>query len=176
MKQTVRMPAVAALLLLPLLVASCRRAEVASPSGTLLDYSGCKVSVAAAGGAPLAAPPPAIVPLSESCLSWEFAGNVLKLSHINAAFNCCSQPLLEFQLSDNLIIVREGETIAGCHCLCIRDVGMEIRDLAPGSYRVVVVGLYEQNQAPLDFSIDLAAEPSGQFCAARSGYPWGSAN
>lgn len=110
--------------------------------------------------------------LNQECMEYEFnSGNTLKLKHVNAAFNCCSEPQGSVAVEGDLISISESEIIDGvaCPCLCLRDLGYEIRNLPPGKYTIHVDGL---NSPPLETPVDLTHGASGSYCEDRNFYPW----
>jgi len=141
-----------------------------TPSGTLTDYNGCKVFTAAKSE----------TPPDQDCMFYDYDGlsGTLNLSHVNAGFNCCPSELAaDIIITDDTISIYEEElfdSLGGCYCLCLFDVNYEITDLEPGQYVIKVIGLcLEFEEDTLVFDVDLSAEPSGSYCAARTHYPWG---
>ncbi|MBN1447658.1 MAG: hypothetical protein JXA28_06985 [Bacteroidetes bacterium] len=118
-----------------------------------------------------------ILASSESCIeySYDAAKRSLLLTHVNAGFNCCPGVLsVQISVDDNIITIIEREQEAGCHCLCLYDLTMEIVNLPPGSYRIVVIEPYLHDEdLPLSFAVDVRHHPSGKSCVPRAHYPWG---
>jgi hypothetical protein len=114
-------------------------------------------------------------PSDQDCIEYDFKLRVLKLKHVNTAFNCCPEIDASVTVRADTIYVREHDTVGGCHCLCLYDLEYEIKGLAPGTYRVVVAQEYLiETDEPLEFTIDLVASPSGEHCVVRDHYPWGT--
>jgi hypothetical protein len=172
-----RMPAVLLVGIGVFLMAGCNGGSPNEPDGPTIAtfpvaHSGCKVF---AGDGPDGFTPPL-----QTCFIFSYDGvDTLRVSRVNAAFNCCPDSLfVEVALDDSTITITEKEDLTGggCYCLCLFDLDYTIAGVPPGSYRIRVVEPYrdtnETNPA-LQFSVDLAITPSGTFCVQRSGYPWG---
>ena len=132
--------------------------------GELVDYTGCKSFAKAA-------PPP-----DSECVEYYYDGNgALSLKHVNTGFNCCPEEMIVFiYIEDNSITIDETEIDGICDCLCLFDMDYEIRALTPGEYRIVFVSpLLEQEDEPLEITLDLSGPISGSYCVYRSHYPWG---
>lgn len=120
----------------------------------------------------------AYVSPDSECVAYEYDGlNILRLTHINTGFNCCPEPIFaEILIEPGLITIDEfeGMELGGCDCLCLFDVDYEIINLPPGEYTIRINGLYLlPGEEPIEFTVDLAANPSGQYCVYRGHYPWG---
>jgi len=137
--------------------------------GRLTSQSGCKIFIAQS----VAAIWP---PDEEECLHYRFAANVLHLEQQNAAFNCCPGKITAvIAVNDRVITVREKEQEAGCGCTCLYDLELEIVNLEPGAYRIVIDEPYLGGQPPLDCAIALEEGSRGDCCLDRSGIPWQAA-
>ncbi len=143
---------------------ACRSSDAASPAGSLRSVSGCLSSASGGAASPRAT--------ASTCLAWSHDGSTLRLAHRGACFNCCTQPLPAFTIGDGQIVITENESWGACYCLCVKDVEMEVTHLPAGRFRVTIVSGYDGSQEPLDVSIDLQAQPQGEYCVPRSGYPW----
>jgi hypothetical protein len=114
---------------------------------------------------------------SQDCLAYQYDGtSLLTLKHINAGFNCCpGEIFISVTVQDNVITIQEGETDALCDCLCLFDLDMQIPDLAPGQYLIVVQGMYVHHDTDtwLELVADLSSATSGSHCVERTYYPWG---
>jgi hypothetical protein len=110
------------------------------------------------------------------CLQYVYDGKgVLRVTHVNAAFNCCPNKIsAEITVEDRVIrIVEEEDLEHPCDCDCLYDVEYEFLDIEPGTYDIHVVEPYlPEGDEPLSFAIDLQAAPSDTLCVARHGYPW----
>jgi hypothetical protein len=161
-------------LLILLVIPACDKDETAteptpptSPSGALVTTSDCK-----SNGLTLAVED---VPTDRTCVTFSYGGGVLTLQHINAAFNCCPIIAADVSVDGSVITITESEELdhGGCSCLCLFDLDLEIKNLAAGAYTIKVVELYlRKGDLPLEFGIDLAASPTGEFCVKRDHYPW----
>lgn len=110
------------------------------------------------------------------CLEYEYDGrSVLRLKHVNAGFNCCPGTIsADIEIASGRIFIRESESSSLCDCNCLFDLDYEVVLLAPGLYRIEVVGPYQPSgDPPLEFLADLTGPSSGSFCVKRSRYPWG---
>jgi hypothetical protein len=142
----------------------------AEPYGVLVSRTDCSADITPAAGTP-------IVPGDMSCAEWDYSGaeNVLRLAHVNAAFNCCPGEIAaDIRMANDTITIVEHESQSMCDCSCLYTLRFEIRNLEPGTYAVRFVEPYAQpGDELLEFSVDLAALPMGMFCAFREHYPWG---
>jgi hypothetical protein len=143
-----------------------------TPSGSLLDYFGCKPVRTGSS--------PDSITSDQDCLEYQYDGEgTFLLNHINAGFNCCPSNLTaDITIQDNVISITEYEhfdTTGPCYCLCLFDVNYQIDNLPPGEYTIEVIELYlEEGDEPLEFTVDLPAFPySGSYCVTRDHYPWG---
>ncbi|UCC43050.1 MAG: thrombospondin type 3 repeat-containing protein [Candidatus Zixiibacteriota bacterium] len=145
------------------------RTEQGSPSGSIIDHTGCK-------SIPLGDPVPD-TSNDLSCIEWAYdGGSILTLNHVNAGFNCCPIIAADIRFDGNTIIVEELDSLenGGCDCLCLFDVEYEITNLSPGEYRILVIEPYRwEGDIELDFTIDLSTAGSGVHCESRTHYPWG---
>ncbi len=112
-----------------------------------------------------------------SCVAWEYTlDGTLRLTHVNAVFNCCPVLAANVYASSTTIYIVELDSIdgEGCPCMCCFDMEYEITNLAPGTYRVYIAEpyLYPQNGAVIDFHVNLFETPQGSYCLPRTGYPW----
>jgi hypothetical protein len=135
------------------------------PGGGMTGHSGCK--------GPYKNPDT----LSLDCIQYEYDGmGTLNLTHINGAFNCCPEEILvDINVQGNTIYISEDETFGpegACACLCLFDVYITITGLMPGTYTIIVDGMYLYAMPPLNTTVDLVAQPSGEFCLERDDYPW----
>ncbi len=139
----------------------------ADPSGKLVDFQGCKTSKQA-GSFPG-------VGSDQDCVrySYDSEGN-LRLDHINAGFNCCPGDITaDISIRNDTIFIAEAESDPACRCLCLFDVSYLIENLSPGEYYIRITGLYlNEEDQPVEFSVDLESRPSGMECFHRDHYPW----
>ena len=144
---------------------SCKTAEILDPEGTLVSYEGCKNT----GVASFSSESLNSADSGQECIEYSYSGNVLRLKHINASFNCCLEKIAGSVSFEGNVIRIESEGIldnGGCHCLCLYDVVYEIYDLTPGTYIIVAPTFTNSMQ------IDLNTLPAGLHCEARNVYPW----
>jgi len=140
-----------------------------TPSAQLIAATDCKEF----DGSALAAASSS----SESCVQFIYdpGKQELRLTHVNAGFNCCPGQLsIETRIDAGIISVFEKEREAGCYCDCLYDLDIVIRNLAPARYRIVFIEPYRHpDDAELSFIMDLRSETSGTNCVPRTHYPWG---
>ncbi len=138
-----------------------------NPYGLLLNASDCKDFVD--NGAI------EVIPSTKDCVDYDFDGeSTLRLTHLNAGFNCC--PVIDpvITIAKNIIRIEENEVEGLCDCSCLFDLDYEIRNLQPGEYIIQVYEPYVKEGDPkLEFTVDLKSAPLGTYCVDRSEYPWG---
>jgi hypothetical protein len=137
------------------------------PSGSLVGTVGCKTLEMDS--------PLDIVPVTSDCIMHRWDGlGTLRITHVNAGFNCCPGELsATITVEDGLILIEEAESEAACRCLCLFDMEYEITDLPPGEYTIRIVGLYtDEADSDLEVTVNLYTKPSGVTCVDRDYYPW----
>lgn len=140
-------------------------------SGVMVTVEGCKQSAAV----PASGTVNAVAPGAEDCIQYEYDGQGgLKLTHINAGFNCCpGQISADIQIAGNVITIRESESEAGCHCLCLYDVFYDFINLQSGTYVFKLIEPYkEEGDQTFEFSLNLSAASQDVICIQRNYYPW----
>jgi hypothetical protein len=133
------------------------------PTGELVDSTGCKTHLKQGD-----------ITNTQDCIVYDYDGTgLLTLKHVNAGFNCCAFAAVDIEIGEDSIIIMESETYdpVPCACLCLFDVDMEIRNLPPGEYLILVKGVVAPS--PIEFVADLTHQTSGRYCVERDGYPWG---
>lgn len=114
---------------------------------------------------------------AESCVRFQYdtAAQILRLTHENAAFNCCPEKIgADISIEKGSIVVTEWEKDGNCDCNCLYDIDLAIEDLPLGQYTVrMVEPLRSNDDQELTFSVDLAVETEGRVCVPRNFYPWG---
>jgi hypothetical protein len=107
----------------------------------------------------------------QACLQWEYDGeSVLQLTHVNAVYNCCPDSVGgAITVTGQTITIDLAEWLTmPCDCICPFDVEYEIVQLTPGEYTVTVNEIYAPGGgAPFEFTVDLVASPSGEYCVDR---------
>jgi hypothetical protein len=144
---------------------SCETVQNPEPEGTLVSYGSCKNN----GSGSFSSEGLASVDSGQECIEYSYVGGVLRIKHINAAFNCCLEKIAGNVSFEGEVIRIESEGIldnGGCHCLCLYDVEYEIYDLTPGTY-ILVAPTFTNSM-----EIDIEGSPSGLFCEPRNSYPW----
>jgi hypothetical protein len=144
-----------------------RTSQDISAGGTLVETIGCKQWNGEAAGDGISA--------NQDCIRYEYmGGGLLLIKHINAGFNCCPEIRAMVNVRADSLIIIEREIAGLCDCLCLFDLHYQILGLDPGVYRVTVFQEYlDQDDEPLDFSMDLISSSSGEHCVERDHYPWG---
>lgn len=152
------------------LAGSCGSPSGPAPLGRIVARTDCK----SAGGTPVGKAGAAAA--SQECIEYEYDGrSVLRLRHVNAAFNCCPGAIsADVEVSGAIIRIGERESSSLCDCNCLYDISYEITGLAPGSVRISIAGPYQPEEGPpLECVVDLGNASSGSCCVTRTGYPWG---
>jgi len=152
------------------ITASCGSPAGPGAVGTLTGRTGCKDFAAAAGGAVAAAG------AGRECAEYDADGaGLLRLKHVNAAFNCCPGTVTAtIEIAGDRIRIKERESASLCDCDCLYDLDYVFTGLGSGAYTITIVGPYQvEGDAPLTFPVDLDRASSGSFCVERTHYPWG---
>ncbi|HPN37034.1 MAG TPA: hypothetical protein PL041_01435 [Melioribacteraceae bacterium] len=112
---------------------------------------------------------------SESCIYFTYNGtDKLILKHINAGFNCCPNGIYTtISLNGNKLIINEHENSNDCRCLCLYDIEMEVNNINPGNYTIIINEPYAEYGPPLEFDANLTTIITDSVCVARNYYPWG---
>jgi hypothetical protein len=98
----------------------------------------------------------------------------LSLKHINAGFNCCPDSLYcKIAIKGDTIVIQEFEKIAGCNCLCLYDLDIEIDGVEMRTYQIKFIEPYASDQKQIVFDLDLMSSSSGKYSVTRKHYPWG---
>lgn len=141
------------------------------PVGVIDDYSGCK---------DLAGTYDYLQPFStdSSCVVLNNfpADNLLRIYHINTAYNCCVDALdADFEFGESLITITGIEHPPGgfCDCICLYDINYSISNYDQGITTIRFVEPYRPaGQQQLEITVDLSLEGTWTFCVPREGYPW----
>lgn len=140
------------------------------PSGELTSATDCKSF--------MKSPLSGLGSSSESAVLYDYDADtrVLTLTHVNAGFNCCPGELTAaVTVSEGSITIVEREREAGCHCNCLFDLGIKVRNLPLGTWSIAFVEPYRHpDDTPIAFTVDLRAEPGGEHRVPRRHYPWGN--
>ncbi len=141
-------------------------------SGRIVNHTGCKNF-----NATKHLPSAEDYSSNDDCVIYQYGADyVLVLNHINAGFNCCPTALTaDFEFANDTITIIENEVLDNpCHCLCLYDLTLEITDIAPGAYTIIIKEIYtKRDDAPLQFKVNLIEQPRGTCCVKRAHYPWG---
>ncbi|MBC7364011.1 MAG: hypothetical protein H5U07_05630 [Candidatus Aminicenantes bacterium] len=141
-----------------------------NPEGQLLRFSGCKNF-----GQNESLDKGHIYSAAEECAEYFYDGRgILKLKHLNAAFNCCPGTIsAQIIIEPGEIFIKEQESASICDCNCLFDVDYEIIHLKPGVYRISIKNPYQpSDEPPLEFFVNLEGPTSGTYCVPRKKYPW----
>ncbi|MCP4568847.1 MAG: hypothetical protein GY841_14815 [FCB group bacterium] len=141
------------------------------PSGEVIGHTGCKEFSSRTTQS--------VIADSLDCIEFSYDGqSVLSLKHINAGMNCCIfEAVADIDITDQIITITESEvfdSLGPCYCLCLFDIDMEINNLQPDTYTVIIneLNLLGEDER-LEFVIDLTLSPSsGSYCVKRFHYPW----
>jgi hypothetical protein len=113
---------------------------------------------------------------TETAVSYDYDVNtgILKLTHMNAGFNCCPGDIFTLsKLRNDTIFIEEYESEAACRCNCLYDIDMMAQGVPVDKYIVAFSEPYAQPGDEVEFSVDLKNNPTGKHSQKRSGYPWG---
>ena len=139
-----------------------------NPSGTLIGHGPCKQ--------PENTKAPSKIPNNQECIEWTYDGQGnLTLYHLNTVFNCCPDEILgDVMIYDGSIVITETETMdsLGCPCLCLYDLEYSLTGIAPQEYTITIDVLYAPPSDEINYTVDLSAHPTGQYCVDRPYYPW----
>ena len=86
---------------------------------------------------------------------------------------CPEEIYCEANVSGDTIIVSETEKSASCRCDCLYDLDIKLTGVEAKSYTIKMKEQYCGEQEKLEFGVDLASSPNGEYCANRTIYPWG---
>ncbi len=133
-------------------------------AGTVTDFSEC--------GGFLSARTVIELPSDSSCVVWDYDDtHTLKLHHLNVIFNCGMYDVSTIVFVDTgAIWIEERPLINPMHCLCPFDIEIEIPDVSPEYYGVMITHSNWDGEKWVPsgdstrFSIDLINEPSGYHC------------
>jgi len=132
-------------------------APCAAPSGYLVDYSNCKNFNVNRD----------TITSSDDCLIWEYDGNSLLLTHVNAGLNCCTYKAGDITIENNEITIDVVESGLFCYCLCLFDLTYEIIPLPSGIYHIIVIEPFKPaNDTALEVTIDLTYPTIDTFCVS----------
>ena len=109
-------------------------------------------------------------------LSYDRDEEILRIKHVNAAFNCCPEYVNVFYvMTDSTILIRERDFKGNCECLCLFTFEYEIMNVKANDYKIEIDEKYVRRSMDEEaiFEIDLSSEEYGIFCFERSIYPWG---
>jgi len=141
------------------------------PVGVIDNYSGCKhLTDTSESTLPFSA--------DSSCVVlYNFpADSLLRIYHINTAYNCCVDALdANFEFAEGLITITGIEHPPGglCDCICLYDVNYSISNYEQGITTIRFVEPYfPAGQDQLEITVDLSIEGTWTYCVPREGYPW----
>jgi hypothetical protein len=111
-----------------------------------------------------------------SCVEYSYNSRKRKLTmnHINAGFNCCPGSLhVQAEMKGDTIQILEFEKEAGCRCLCLFDLDIEIIGVERQKYQIQLIEPYVAEDENIAFEINLNDNPHGTYCVTRKKHPWG---
>lgn len=134
------------------------------PNGNLVDHTNCKSTILDS------------VPNNNDCIeySYDIGTKILKLKHINAAFNCCPGEITSnITFDKDAITISEKEKTADCLCDCLFDINYQLNGIEPTDYVLTVVEPYcPKVEEKLLVNLNLKEKSSGRICVQRYSYPW----
>jgi hypothetical protein len=73
----------------------------------------------------------------------QMVGDTVKILNVGASENCCISVITSTVISnDSIIIVEHDTSTSYCHCTCTFDFSVNLTNLAPGKYLVLVYRKY----------------------------------
>ena len=132
--------------------------ENLDPSGALLSYAGCKGEASST----FQGPDGVNQGETQECIAFEYAGNTLKLKHVNAYLNCCPGEITaDIHFQGQSIVITEKEAELGCFCTCYYDIDYQINNIGIGAY---TISIQHANEVKFQCTIDLATNSQGEIC------------
>ncbi|MFH1050381.1 MAG: hypothetical protein V1779_05545 [bacterium] len=118
-----------------------------------------------------------IVSASDECITFNYymSYQIVRLSHINAGFNCCPEKInASYSFSKDTIKIFEKQAKAGCRCDCLYDINYELRNIYPGIYHIEIYGPLTDgiNQPQFSCVVNIPDDFDSTFCIYRGFYPW----
>lgn len=159
-----------------LIIGNCKKKRI-EPSISLLKQSDCKNNMSQSTADLKFSNQRSTMDNKEECIEYTYNKNTrsLFITHINAAFNCCPGKIaINIESIDKKIIISENEETAGCSCNCLFDLEIEINNLEPGNYYLIIKNKYAKGTPEPQFecNLNLSQSVSDKFCVSRSSYPW----
>ncbi len=147
----------------------CKTSGSSSPTGKLISNSDCLKSTSNGNNLTTSSNDPAY-----EIISYKYDGNVLKITHQNAAFNCCPGKIGgKTIIESKKILINEKESKSECCCTCLYRLNYEITELIPDNYTLIIFSNYIPNKNhTLICNIDLINNKQGVFKFSRNSYPW----
>lgn len=148
-----------------ILMAACNK-EVLKPDLRSLNASDCKDFTLKSADS---------ISKTQDCLTYAWNDNVLTISRINAAFNCCPEKIsADLKVAGDTLIIIEREKSSLCDCNCLYDLDYSITGVRKDKWIIQVVEPYVQSpdQELIVFEADFAKVKEGRVCVERTGYPW----
>jgi hypothetical protein len=135
-------------------------------SGNLIKVDGCKSGLTKSAA-----------DNDKGCVQFTYdaAARTLTLLHVNAAFNCCPEEIkAAVSVENGIIRITESESGGNCLCNCLYDLHILVENVPPQSFGIVVEEpLLNDQETPIEFTVDLSKVSTGEHCVARNFYPWG---
>jgi hypothetical protein len=135
-------------------------------TGSLVRVDGCKSSFTKES-----------MQSDRSCMlfTYDATKQQLKLTHVNAAFNCCPEKIAaNVSVKDGVIHIVESETGPNCRCNCLFDLYMVVENVPAASFVIKVdEPLLGEGEARMEFTVDFSKVTQGENCLPRNFYPWG---
>ena len=105
------------------------------------------------------------LPEDKAGVEYEYDIALLRLTHVNAGFNCCPGELsADIIVRDATIEIHEQQEKNGCRCDCLYDIEFEIWGLVPGEYTIKIVEpLLPPGNEEITFAVDLSEPKHGKL-------------
>ena len=149
------------------LLIGCDREQMPDPAITFSGSTGCKDYLLKGGNDRSR---------DQDCISYSWvSGDTLKITHVNAGFNCCPEGFrTELKVVGDTLVIFENENSNMCDCNCLFDLKYYLTGISRDTWWIRVVEPYASRaeDKPIVFKAELRKEDAGEFCVTRTGYPW----
>lgn len=113
---------------------------------------------------------------SQSCVAYNYleSDKLLRITHINAGFNCCPDSITaSISQSGDTIFISEHEASSLCDCDCLYDLEYEFLRVEAKTWVIRFTEPYAADMEKLNVNIDLKENTQDTICVSREFYPWG---
>jgi hypothetical protein len=111
-----------------------------------------------------------------SCVAYSYVeqDKHLRITHINAGFNCCPDSITAtITQSGDTIFISEQEQSSACDCNCLYDLEYEFLRVEAKTWVIRFNEPYAGDMEKLYVKIDLIEKTQDTICVSRESYPWG---